>query len=99
MAMFKLNIGDRLMYGKMHYIGVDDLWTRTIEEEPSLKELQELVKGYIEVVPISLGTTPAQLIVNEEGMIKDMPYNLLASSIAGCNIYGPAVILEGILLT
>ena len=38
----------------------------------SLQKLQELVEGYIEIVPHN---GPKIFIVNEEGIIKGLPYN------------------------
>jgi len=55
----------------------------------SLENLQKTVGGYIETVTLDNGVV---LIVNEEGKIRDMPYNfthreIIASSLFG-NFYG-----------
>ncbi len=38
----------------------------------SLEELQAQVDGYIEMVPLTKGT---RMIVNEEGRLRNLPYN------------------------
>lgn len=55
-----------------------------------LKELQDYVGGYIEIV--HLGTQ--LMIVNEEGLIRDLPTNYRASEIAGQMIAGDVVICK-----
>ena len=64
-------------------------------KEPTLAELQGLVGGLIEVVYLEDGK---QLIVNEEGVLLDLPLNQTASMLAGQPIVGNAVILEGLAL-
>ena len=65
-------------------------------EEYSLKELQEMVGGYIEVVNVD---DDHSLIVDEEGMLKlkdceEFPLNMNASIIAQQIIVGNAVLLH-----
>ena len=43
---------------------------------PTLKETQEFVKGYIEVITLPNDDI---LVINEEGKLKDLPYNSKAS--------------------
>jgi hypothetical protein len=62
----------------------------------TLEELQTAVGGMIEIAPmpqtgINKGKT---LLVNEEGLIYQLPHNRLASLIAQCPIVGPALLLE-----
>ena len=45
----------------------------------TLKELQAVVGGYIECLPLKTGMT---MVVNEEGKLKGLPYNDLATAIA-----------------
>lgn len=45
----------------------------------SLQELQSFVGGYIEVLP--LPGTDRVMIVNEEGKLEGLPYNLLATAL------------------
>ena len=64
-------------------------------EKPfSLEELQKLVGGYIELVPVG----KKYLVVNEEGRILDLPLNVNASALVApygydC-IVGDAVLTE-----
>jgi len=61
----------------------------------SLKELQEFVGGYIEMINLR-GTEV--MIVNEEGMLRRMKPNREASKIAGQPIVGPAVVMDEAML-
>lgn len=64
---------------------------KTIDVEPkngtdfSLSELQGYVGGYIELIHT---TRTRVMVVNEEGLLKDLPQNKLASAIAGHPIVG-----------
>jgi len=56
----------------------------------SLEQLQEAVKGYIEIFPKKI---PGYLvIVNEEGLLKDMKLNRLAELAYGIKAVGPVLI-------
>jgi hypothetical protein len=35
------------------------------------------------------------MLVNEEGLLKELPYNPIASQLAGYTIVGNAIVLEG----
>jgi len=59
-------------------------------EKFSLKELQNLVGGLIEIVH----ARGQLLIVDEEGLLKQKPYNSAASRFSGIHIVGDAVICE-----
>lgn len=49
---------------------------RVVEWDGSLKQLQEMVDGYIEVVNQPYLTTDrVKIIVNEEGILKGLPIN------------------------
>ena len=62
-----------------------------IEIENELEALQGAVDGYIET--ISLIPEKVDMIVNEEGLIKGMELNPIASAIAGTYIVGNALIV------
>ena len=62
-----------------------------IDIENKLEELQEQVEGYIECVTLIPGKLV--MIVNEEGLIQELPYNMSASIIARRNIVGNALIV------
>lgn len=67
---------------------------RAPEENKQLEFLQEAVGGYIETVPCGI-TSEGIIIVNEEGKLKNLPENPLASKISkiyeGDYIVGTAV--------
>ena len=51
----------------------------------TLKALQETVGGYIETVTLDNGVV---LICNEEGKLRDMPYNFTARKLIDNNAFG-----------
>jgi hypothetical protein len=55
----------------------------------TLKQMQNLVGGYIEIVHIS---AEEMLIVNEEGLLFGLPFNSEASELAGITILGDAIL-------
>lgn len=59
---------------------------------PSLDEAQEFVGGLVEVVELD---TKDQMLVNEEGLLYNLPYNIYASRLAKRTIVGNAMILTG----
>jgi len=64
------------------------------EDKPTLKVVQGLVGGYAELIPL-LHKPEWQMVVNEDGRMKQLPYNEEASEICGRPIVGHAVILKG----
>lgn len=48
-----------------------------IEKEPTLKEAQDIVEGFVESIELEDGV----LLVNEEGRLHNLPYNKHASRI------------------
>ena len=67
--------------------------TKILENyEPTLEEAQRVVGGYVEMVYLNGGD---QLLVNEEGVIKNLPQNPSATAIAGKPIVGNAIVLKG----
>jgi hypothetical protein len=81
-------------------------YPETIDDrELTLEEMQEAVGGYIEMVPLSTkliagGDHPSKddgqvyMIVNEEGLIMNLPYNKYASQIAGQQVVGTALFIK-----
>lgn len=71
-------------------------YDKTISDPTWLQVMQDTVKGYIETVPVPvLRGSPLRVImvVNEEGRLKDMAYNPLASTFAEQRIVGPALLV------
>lgn len=64
------------------------------EKKPSLKTVQDLVDGYVELINIP-NKPDWQMLVNEDGRMKQLPYNEEASALCGRPIVGHAVILKG----
>lgn len=62
-----------------------------IEIENTLEALQKAVGGYIETVRLRVDN--AVMIVNEEGLLLGLPYNVTASGFAGQPIVGTAIIV------
>ena len=62
-----------------------------IEIENTLEALQKAVGGYIETV--RLRVDDAVMIVNEEGLLLGLPYNVIASGFADQPIVGTAIIV------
>ena len=62
-----------------------------VNEEVKLETLQELVNGYIEVYPIK--DKYFYYIVNEEGILRNMEYNVTAKEILGIDVYGSVIIV------
>jgi hypothetical protein len=66
------------------------IWTFTADRDATLPELQEKVGGLIEIVG---GGDDWLCLANEEGMIKDLPTNTLASRLCGQLIVGDVVVM------
>jgi len=67
------------------------------EEGDVLAQLQGLVGGHIEVVQphgIPRIMNKVVLVVDEEGVLKDLPFNALAADMAGQPIVGTALVLN-----
>jgi hypothetical protein len=60
--------------------------------QPELEDCQKVVGGFVEMVYLEDGR---QMLVNEEGLLKELPYNPIASQLAGHTIVGNAIVLEG----
>jgi len=66
--------------------------TTITDKRPTLKEAQDIVGGYVEMV---IDTDLMQLMVDEEGLLKNLPFNPEASKMADRHIVGSALILKG----
>lgn len=65
---------------------VKDKYGKEIEIPDTLEKLQELVGGYIEILTLRPGLVA---IFNEEGRLREMPYNC---RVDGVPIVGPVLI-------
>ena len=66
------------------------IYMDTEEEKASLKELQRLVDGYIELYPKE--DENFLFIVDEEGILKNKPYNALAKQLFDIDVVGALVV-------
>jgi len=64
------------------------------KDRPSLKDAQALVGGLVEMVHLP-HKPELQVLVNEEGLLKDLPLNVEASKMCMMPIVGDVVILKG----
>ena len=64
------------------------------EDRPSLEKAQELVGGLVEMVHLP-HRPELQVLVNEEGLLKDLPLNVEASKLCMQPIVGDVVVLKG----
>lgn len=70
--------------------------TTMTQTPPSLEEAQRIVGGYVEIINLHKGDEDAQLLVNEEGRIKNFDPNINVSRICqGVIVFGNAVMLKG----
>jgi hypothetical protein len=73
---------------------MNTLFCNALSERPELHEAQTHVGGYVQLVN-SLIYPNTQLLVDEEGLCKNLPMNPLASRVAGFMVVGPALVLTG----
>tara|TARA_B100001094_G_C17614036_1_gene522638 strand:+ start:65 stop:355 length:291 start_codon:yes stop_codon:yes gene_type:complete len=58
--------------------GKSEGYIQSFPESPSLKDMQDLVGGYIQLVPLS---DSEYMVCNEEGLINNLPINDIANEI------------------
>lgn len=75
----------------MKALRFEDCSIITADIENTLEALQSVVDGYIEVVTLVPGK--AVMIVNEEGLLRGMAPNTIASAVANTQIVGSAVVV------
>jgi len=61
------------------------------KQSPSLKEAQEIVGGYVELVNLNGGDA---MLVNEEGLLQELPYNDKASFLADRFVVGDVCVVK-----
>tara|TARA_R110002074_G_scaffold208994_1_gene377961 strand:- start:532 stop:768 length:237 start_codon:yes stop_codon:yes gene_type:complete len=66
-------------------------------KQPDLKQMQTLVDGRIERHPerVVIDNSSYDVIVNEEGLINNLPINEQMFEDYGLTIFGNAILLEG----
>lgn len=79
--------------GKATIVKVDGS-EQALDHRPTLKEAQEIVGGYIELLP--LRKSRLTLVLNEEGKLHGLPRNDRASAIfAPWELVGNVIVLQG----
>lgn len=63
----------------------------------SLEELQGYVGGYIEIVPSRI--SGCELVVNEEGLLNELPFNSKASQLLRPDVFGGRVVGDAVFCT
>ena len=77
-------------------ISEDKMFYMFNDKQPTLEEAQKIVGGLVEMVAMPKGKKPeVQMLVNENGIVEQLPFNPNATVVAGKPIVGPAIILEG----
>jgi len=61
------------------------------EKEPPLNRITEILGGYFTLINLP---NDDQMLVNEEGLLRQMDINPTASKLANQDIYGPAIVLK-----
>jgi hypothetical protein len=69
------------------------VWQFVASRDITLKEAQEKVGGYVEVLRGGLLDEDIML-VEEDGLLKQLPYNELASWAAGRDVVGDVVVMK-----
>ena len=69
-----------------------------LDRRPSLKEAQQIVGGYIELVRASNGGHTVTLVVDEEGKQRGWPVNKVITDRYGKSIYGGYIVGDVIVL-
>ena len=75
----------------MKALRLEEISVQEIEIENTLEAFQEAVGGYIET--LTLVPEKVVMIVNEEGRLRGLPWNLAASIVAGFGIVGTALVV------
>jgi hypothetical protein len=75
----------------MKALRLEDRSIITADIENTLDAFQEAVDGYIETV--TLVQDRAVMLVNEEGLLRDLPLNPVASAVANTQIVGTAIVV------
>ena len=66
------------------------------KEPPSIEEAQKIIGGYVQLVPLPDGT---QMLVDEDGLAKELPLNVSASERAASAGYFPHIVGDVLILT
>jgi len=72
---------------------LEDLIFAPVPQQPSLEELQDIVGGYVEMMPsFYLPTNIRSAMINEEGQLRGLLVNRIASELFGIIILGDVIV-------
>ena len=72
---------------------LEDLIFAPVPQKPSLEEQQDIVGGYVEMMPsFYLPTNIRSAMVNEEGQLRGLLVNRIASELFGIIILGDVIV-------
>jgi len=72
---------------------LEDLIFAPVPQQPSLEEQQDIVGGYVEMMPsFYLPTNIRSAMVNEEGQLRGLLVNRIASELFGIIILGDVIV-------
>ena len=66
--------------------------THTPKTRPTLEEAQAMVGGW---VVMAINTPDRQVLVDEDGLSKELEFNAQASQLCGQELFGNAIVLKG----
>src|SRR5215467_8165597 len=64
-----------------------------LRKDEFISEARVLIEGWIEVVGCEVSGKKGTMLVDEEGLLKQLPVNREASKLAGRMIVGPAIVI------
>ena len=72
---------------------LEDLIFAPVPQQPSLEEQQDIVGGYVEMMPsFYLPTNIRSAMINEEGQLRGLLVNRIASELFGIIILGDVIV-------
>ena len=80
-----------MKYINVYEVGGWDYEQALLGGSSQLKQLQDIVGGYIEIVQLGGGEIA---VINEEGRMHGLPYNQNASMVTGMDLVGDVVIMD-----
>lgn len=65
-----------------------------LSRQDYIGDARVILEGWIEQINIKIKEEPKVMLVDEEGLLKRLPLNRAASSMAGRTIVGPVIVLH-----
>lgn len=80
---------------EIEWISLDTEKRCITHKKPTLKEMQEFVGGYIEPIRVKVNGYSYTIVVNEEGLLMNLPINEYDSRVAGFMLVGNVILMKG----